>query len=42
LTAGNRRESRQAGRFGSIRPVTVRDGVQQVTFNIRIRNEGRF
>ena len=31
-----------AEKFGSVREVTVRDGVQHVDLNLRIENEGRF
>ena len=41
-TPDDRRASAQAGRFGWIRPVVVRDGVQHVDFNIRIADTGTF
>jgi protocatechuate 3,4-dioxygenase beta subunit len=36
LTAAERQASTRAGRFGEIRPVETRDGVQHVTLEIRI------
>ena len=42
VTAAERERSNKAGAFGSIRPVTVRDGVQQVEFTFRLSNDGRF
>lgn len=36
ITANDRRESVDAGAFGSVRPVDERGGVQHVTLNIRI------
>jgi protocatechuate 3,4-dioxygenase beta subunit len=36
LTAGERQESARAGRFGSVRPVETRAGVQHATIDIRI------
>lgn len=35
-------ESRAAGLFGAVRPVTTKGGVQHVDFNIRVEEEGRF
>ena len=35
-------QSRKAGTFGSIRPVTVHAGAQHVDFNIRITDDGKF
>lgn len=37
-----REQSTRDGRFGSVRAVTVRDGVQHVDFSIRIVDEGKF
>jgi protocatechuate 3,4-dioxygenase, beta subunit len=42
LKADHVRRSAADGRFGSIRPVTVRDGVAHVEFNIRENSKGRF
>jgi protocatechuate 3,4-dioxygenase beta subunit len=36
LTAAERQESTRAGRFGMVRPIEHRDGVQHVTLEIRI------
>ena len=36
LTAAEREESSRAGRFGSVRPVETRDGVQHVTLEIKL------
>ena len=36
LTAEELRESAQAGRFGTVRPVQRRDGVEHVTLEMRI------
>ena len=36
LTAAERRESATAGRFGMVRPVETRAGVQHVSLQIRI------
>jgi protocatechuate 3,4-dioxygenase beta subunit len=36
LTAAEREESRTAGRFGTVRPIEPREGVQHVTLEIRI------
>jgi protocatechuate 3,4-dioxygenase beta subunit len=36
LTAAERQESSSAGRFGSVRPIENRDGVQHVTLELRI------
>lgn len=36
LTGAEREESSTAGRFGTVRPVEARDGVQHVTLDIRI------
>ena len=36
LTAAERQESAKAGRFGGVRPVETRDGVQHVTLDVRI------
>jgi protocatechuate 3,4-dioxygenase beta subunit len=40
--AADRETSRRAGPFGSVRPVTTRDGVQHVEFNIRIVDRDMF
>jgi protocatechuate 3,4-dioxygenase, beta subunit len=37
LTAAEREESTREGRFGMVRPVENRDGVQHVTLDIRLR-----
>jgi protocatechuate 3,4-dioxygenase beta subunit len=36
LTAAEREQSARAGRFGEVRPVETRDGIEQVTLEIRI------
>lgn len=42
VSESERRKSRAAGGFGSVRAVTNRAGVQHVNFAIRISDEGRF
>jgi protocatechuate 3,4-dioxygenase beta subunit len=42
VTMADREESREAGRFGGVRPVTRRDGVDHVEMNLRIENRGLF
>lgn len=42
VTASAKERSEAEGTFGSVRPVTVRNGVQSVEFNIRVEEEGRF
>jgi protocatechuate 3,4-dioxygenase beta subunit len=42
LSAAERNKSKAAGKFGSVRPVAFRSGVQYVDFNIRITDEGKF
>lgn len=39
VTAALRAESERAGRFGSVRTVTVRDGVQHVSHDVRVTGE---
>ena len=41
LTAAEREESTRAGRFGTVRPVENRDGIQHVTLEIRLRSSAR-
>jgi protocatechuate 3,4-dioxygenase beta subunit len=36
LTAAERKDSAKAGRFGTVRPIENRDGVQHVTLDLRI------
>ena len=42
VTQDERRKSAALGKFGSVRPVSVRDNVEHVDFNIRISDEGKF
>ncbi len=42
VTPHDREESRASGRFGGVRPVTRRDGVDHVEINLRIENRGLF
>ena len=42
VTSDSKRRSAAAGRFGGVRPVTVRAGVQHVDFSIRISEGGLF
>jgi protocatechuate 3,4-dioxygenase beta subunit len=42
ITEAQRRASAAAGKFGAIRPVTVRNGVHHVDFNLRIEESARF
>jgi protocatechuate 3,4-dioxygenase, beta subunit len=42
LSDQEKRDSAARGAFGSIRPVTVRNGTQHVDFNIRIADQGLF
>ena len=42
VSAVDKRESQAAGAFGSVRPVTTREGTQHVDVHIRVADEGRF
>ena len=42
VTARQRAESRRAGMFGGVRPVTKRNGVDHVEINLKIENRGLF
>jgi protocatechuate 3,4-dioxygenase beta subunit len=42
IGARAREQSRAAGLFGGVRPVATRDGIDHVSFNIRIDNRGVF
>lgn len=42
LSQREKRESAAKGKFGGVRPVTTRDGVHHVEFNIRIQERGTF
>ncbi len=42
LTDSLRKESAARGKFGSIRPVAVRNGIQHVDYAIRVEEVGRF
>lgn len=42
VTQDERRKSAALGKFGSVRPVTVREKVEHVDFNIRISDAGKF
>ena len=42
ISREERDASARAGRFGSVRPVVVRNGVQYVDYPIRITDEGIF
>lgn len=42
MTARKRQQSRQAGMFGGVRPVTQRGGVDHVEINLKIEDRGLF
>lgn len=42
VSRADRRKASRADRFTSVRPVTLRDGVEHVDFNIRIADDGLF